>query len=270
MALLLKKGGYFSPVQSFLLGSGLLLTKTVFTSGRKLPGHSHQNPYISIPVKGEYKEEVEGEEHLVTPGVYILHPINEVHKNQIGPKGAVILNLELPSEFWVGKKLEGLKPLVRCQEKNEQILDLARRISALVDDKKQGSRLALEGLSLQILDIILGGQSDGPSQGEVMEEVDHFIRENYLKEVSVQSISKQFEVPSERLARLFRQTYGESIPDRITRLRLQLASRLLLETEKKLAEIAIEVGFFDQAHFSKVFKKKRGISPGKFRRQNRF
>ena len=49
--------------------------------------------------------------------------------------------------------------------------------------------------------------------------------------------------------------------------RLNAARKLLTTTEKSVADIAVEVGFFDQSHFIKAFKRERGTTPGRYRRQ---
>jgi AraC-like DNA-binding protein len=48
---------------------------------------------------------------------------------------------------------------------------------------------------------------------------------------------------------------------------VEKASRLLLETEMSLSEIAACCCFEDQSWFSKIFKAYTGISPGKYRNQ---
>jgi AraC family transcriptional regulator len=46
---------------------------------------------------------------------------------------------------------------------------------------------------------------------------------------------------------------------------LEDASRQLVATKRSLADIALAAGFADQAHFSRVFKERTGMTPAKFR-----
>jgi AraC-like DNA-binding protein len=46
---------------------------------------------------------------------------------------------------------------------------------------------------------------------------------------------------------------------------MQRASELLLSSRHSLAEIAGEIGYGDQAHFTAAFTRHAGISPGKWR-----
>ena len=49
-------------------------------------------------------------------------------------------------------------------------------------------------------------------------------------------------------------------------LRLEAARRALLETDRPLTEIAFDAGFFDQAHFTRAFRRAIGLPPAAFRR----
>lgn len=64
-----------------------------------------------------------------------------------------------------------------------------------------------------------------------------------------------------QLSRIFKIHYGVSPKVLLNILRLHLCLTLLLEEKKKLLDIAILCGFYDQSHFIKELKKYTGISP---------
>ena len=70
-------------------------------------------------------------------------------------------------------------------------------------------------------------------------------------------------------ARAFRQTTSTTPHQWLVRKRVERAKALLLESGLNLAEIALRCGFVDQSHFSRVFARFTGISPGRWRLQNR-
>ena len=67
------------------------------------------------------------------------------------------------------------------------------------------------------------------------------------------------------LARMFRRHYGCSVGDYVVRLRLDFAIRELINSDLSLAEIASAAGFYDQSHFTHVFKFHFGITPSNLR-----
>ena len=66
--------------------------------------------------------------------------------------------------------------------------------------------------------------------------------------------------------RAFRDSWGESPHGYVMRRRMERAQGLLLSTNASLAQIAVQCGLADQAHFSKLFRRFAGESPGAWRR----
>lgn len=66
-------------------------------------------------------------------------------------------------------------------------------------------------------------------------------------------------------ARLFRASTGLSPHDYVLRRRVEVAQAALLNTDHKMLDVAVMVGFRTQAHFSAVFKKLTGLPPGRWR-----
>jgi AraC family transcriptional regulator len=68
------------------------------------------------------------------------------------------------------------------------------------------------------------------------------------------------------LARTFKSLVGCSMGEYVRRLRIEEAARRLASGAGPLVEIALDAGFADQAHFSRVFKQVTGHSPGAYRK----
>jgi hypothetical protein len=68
------------------------------------------------------------------------------------------------------------------------------------------------------------------------------------------------------LLRAFRQTFGETPHNFLTRLRLERAQQLLTVTSRPVTEICFDVGFTSLGSFSSLFRRKVGLSPAEFRR----
>ena len=71
------------------------------------------------------------------------------------------------------------------------------------------------------------------------------------------------------LKRLFKEVYKTTIHQYLLQLRMQAAKEELLTTQNPIAEVAMECGFNNAAHFSHHFKKVFGISPGDFRKRKK-
>ncbi len=69
--------------------------------------------------------------------------------------------------------------------------------------------------------------------------------------------------------RLFKQVYGETPHQYLTRRRIERAQRLLLQTELQVTDICFAVGFESLGSFSWLFRKRVGLSPDQFRKMAR-
>jgi AraC-like DNA-binding protein len=85
---------------------------------------------------------------------------------------------------------------------------------------------------------------------------------------SVTSLAKEAGMSRSAFARAFRATLGVTPMEFVTRIRLNLARRLLVSTVRPVEAIAAEVGFKSRSHFSRVFRDHYGTDPSTFRRRN--
>jgi LacI family transcriptional regulator len=86
---------------------------------------------------------------------------------------------------------------------------------------------------------------------------------------SILEVARTAGLSRRTLERRFRQTTGMSIHHHISQLRADRISRLLVETNMPVAEIAGHLGFNDIQHFARYFRSQRGMSPLEYRKQRR-
>jgi AraC family transcriptional regulator len=70
-------------------------------------------------------------------------------------------------------------------------------------------------------------------------------------------------------ARMFKKSTGEAPHEYLTRVRMEEAKRLLVETDEPLSAIAVRVGYRTQAHFTGIFHERTGSTPRNFRKRGR-
>lgn len=85
---------------------------------------------------------------------------------------------------------------------------------------------------------------------------------------SVTSLAREAAMSRSAFARDFKATLGVTPMEFVTRIRLNLARRLLASTVRPVEAIAAEVGFSSRSHFSRVFRDQYGTDPSTFRRRN--
>jgi len=107
----------------------------------------------------------------------------------------------------------------------------------------------------------------GLPHASAMRKAELYIRENLTRKISLGEIAKVAGLSAPYFSTIFKEEMGENLSSYVNRQRVEKASKLLLETDLSLSEIAAGCCFQDQSWFSKIFKSFTGISPGKYRRQ---
>ncbi len=95
-----------------------------------------------------------------------------------------------------------------------------------------------------------------------------YIDENYSGDITLDEVSQVVNVSSYYFSKVFKDEMGENFIEYVTRLRIDKAKDLLLNTDKSMKEIAKEVGYSDPNYFSRTFKKYIGKTPTDFSKRN--
>ena len=119
----------------------------------------------------------------------------------------------------------------------------------------------VEGITAQIASF------QGIPHALAIRKAEQFIRENLTRKMSLGEIASIAGLSAPYFSTIFKDEMGENLSRYINRLRVEKASRMLLETNLSLSDISGECCFEDQSWFSKIFKSFTGISPGKYRSQ---
>ncbi|MFC4991258.1 helix-turn-helix domain-containing protein [Rubritalea tangerina] len=85
--------------------------------------------------------------------------------------------------------------------------------------------------------------------------------------IYVEDLASESNMSTFHFARSFKKTTGHSPHKYLTTMRLEKALTLMPKDDLSLADVASESGFSDQAHFTRVFKKKMGVTPAAYRRK---
>jgi len=93
----------------------------------------------------------------------------------------------------------------------------------------------------------------------------NFMRENIGNDISRDQVAKHAGISPSHFSRLLKERTGRSFTELLRQSRLDLASELLRDPARTLADIATTCGFCDQSYFTNVFHDVKGITPKQFR-----
>ena len=95
-----------------------------------------------------------------------------------------------------------------------------------------------------------------------------YVEEHLTEKLTVESVSHGMHMSASGIYKCMRQSYNRTLCEYITERRIERAVKLLEDADLSIEEVAEAVGFTDAAYFSRRFKKSKGISPLKYRKQH--
>ena len=93
-----------------------------------------------------------------------------------------------------------------------------------------------------------------------------YINENYAKDLNMAVVSNHISMNYSLFSAEFKNITGTNFVTYVKELRMGEAKRLLSETDMKVNEISVKVGYDNEKHFMKSFKAYVGVSPSEYRK----
>lgn len=98
-----------------------------------------------------------------------------------------------------------------------------------------------------------------------IDEVKRYLAEHFAEGITLEQTAEIFYVSKEYLSKIFKQSAGRGFTEYVTALKMERAKELIVDYKIPLKEVAGMVGYVEQAHFYKSFKKFFGKTPGDFK-----
>lgn len=103
------------------------------------------------------------------------------------------------------------------------------------------------------------------SKNKIVRDIDSYILNHYRQQINLDKIASDLHVSKSYLCRVYKKERKISIIDALNRHRVYVAKHFLKTTDKKILDVANEVGFDSSSYFSTVFSKYEGVSPKEYK-----
>ena len=245
--------------------AGLILTETRHAPRTTIDSHAHIRAGINLVLGGRYGERVRGSFQIHPPATLIVKPAGEPHANRFEESGARCLLLEF--ELTAIERL-GMMAVPLSRPEVLRLGSLAGLVPLLLRAlRAELPPVALEEAVLRLLEHT-GGQyrltSDRGHPGWLNAARDR-IHATTPKRVRLGELAMEAGVHPAHLSETFRATFGVTITRYVERLRLERDVTALAATDDPVGRIALQAGFYDHSHFSRVFRRATGVTSSEFR-----
>jgi AraC family transcriptional regulator len=231
------------------------VSDVTFAPGKRLPRHRHPHGCIAVVVEGAVDKAFTRVSGTAAQGAVVTMPPEEPHVDVFGRAGARIVVVESQAEEDLGL------------DRDWTCLLIATKIARELEAPDSFTPLAIEGLALELA--AAARRLAAPDASRWLRSARELALERALEPVSVVEIAAELDVDPRLLARDFHEHFGASIGEEVRNARLDWAAARLVQTDAPLATLALEAGFADQSHFTRSFKRRTGLPPGKYRRAHR-
>jgi AraC-like DNA-binding protein len=222
--------------------------------------------------RGKGSLHLAGNDHELHPGSFFIYGPGMPHRIESQPSNPL-------GKYFVGFTGSGVEEFLlkygiplgmvaRCM-KGEPV---RRAFDTLIDRGVRKSRLARPLCALITRQLLLMCRDDAASPVNtdspafsLYNRARTFIETHYLSIQTLDAVAKGCQLEAPYLCRLFARYHDESPYQFLTRMRMDHASRLLLEPDASVRSVAEALGFKDPFHFSRVFKAIHHVPPSRFR-----
>lgn len=104
------------------------------------------------------------------------------------------------------------------------------------------------------------------TRDERLERVYTFLQKNYCNRVKLKDIAEVANMSPMSFTRWVKQRTGKSFILLLNEIRLGVATRMMIDSNKNISEICFACGFNNISNFNRFFKKKQGVTPSEFRK----
>lgn len=246
------------------------------------PHSHHEMVEILYILRGDGIFEINGTPYPVSSGDLVIYNSDAVHNESVKFPPPPLYGLEasgiqidnLPSNWIIAPDA---CPVIPLGARATEFRHLFRSIYEHSSKQTPNASAICQYLFLALLHMIHelfdgsapvhAGAKEESKATELGRQIQIYVDEHVLEDLSVQSVADHFDISSAYLFRLFKQVTGTSLMQYIIQRRIGEAQTLLLITELSITEVAQRVGYDNLSHFVKMFSQKVGMSPRQYRKQ---
>jgi AraC family transcriptional regulator len=227
--------------------------------------HRHERARIAMLLDGSVAEETNGRVVDIRKNQLVFWREGVTHSN-VFARRSLSVQVELSHEVY--RHVAAYFPPPSSPIDADRLEGAAGRLLREIDRFDAASPLALQSAIYEILARATRLTSSAPAASFAVTQAIRFANASLADPITIADLAAAANVSVRTLHERFTAELRTTPMDYVRDLRLARAETLLRDSALRAAEIAEACGFYDQAHFCRLFKLRTGLTPRQFRTKN--
>lgn len=240
--------------------------------------HWHMDVELTYVIEGSIYVGVNNNRQLLKKGDLVVCSSGDIHHYEsLGLTSKVILLVFKPEVGGfpanMSEALHLSSPFILSEDINSKGLsDIKNILYSIMNEKEKREKhfdLFIKARIIEICGLLLRYQDTYDLESKektitnlkVMQKVLSYIDDNYINDITLEEISKKFNIDIYNLSKKINAITGTSFRTYVNSMRVLKAETMILSTDKTLTEIAMECGFNSIRTFNRAYKKIKGCVP---------
>lgn len=252
--------------------------------------HLHPMYEIYYLQSGTRKIFLDDSIYILDRGDMVFIPMNTIHKtsyvnDKVHERIAMIFNDEAIPDIKSStsqisfKKIFYSEPVIHITSVHRDYIEgLLNRLLSEYNQSDDYSDINIKNCLQELIIFLLRYKHHKNSEhiqsmdmtDTLMQKAAKYIRTNYMEDLSLEAVAAHVNISPTYFSKKFKSSTGFGYKEYLINVRIQEASNMLLETNESINEIAAKCGFNDSDYFGNAFKRTKGISPLKYRKNNKY
>lgn len=244
---------------------GIIVSQTRYEADFSSDWHYHENPYFAFVLKGGSVETRRKDKLECLPGMLLFYSSQERHKNEKYQAGTKNFSIEFETN-WLKKMHISKRNFDGGFVIEEQkVKDSLFKTMSELRHQNSETQLAVEMLTAEMLGYFSMVKTNYSTAPDWLRQIKDLLHDSPCKPPSLNKLANLSGVHPVTISKLFPRFFGKTIGDYIRGIKLEKSLELLAKKHIPLETIALQCGFSDHAHFSRIFKKRKGFTPSQYR-----
>lgn len=244
-----------------------VLVESLYPPTATMPRHTHETAHVSVVLQGNFTEVSGRKTRSSEASTLIIHPPDEDHAVTFHDTGARVFSFHIKPQMH--ERIRDFSKILDAPAvfQGGQPTWLAAQLYRESKTLDEVTPLILEALALEIV-AATSRRAESMRERSIprwLGRAREYLHANYAAKISFAALAELVGVHPVYLAREFRRAFSCTMGEYVRRLRVETACRKISGSNLPFDEIALTVGFYDQSHFSNVFKSLTGTTPAQYR-----